>query len=268
MRLTLTVLALITAIAVVLLLFSVFNAGYSFTRAAEMLTADAGSPVEVEKSSISVDQNPEGYFDARSAGDIHAGTYSAGMPEVVSITVATQFNTNSIIYTVIVIAAGGVITWFVLGRALRPVKKLSAEIAEISENDLDTRITGFKAGDEISSLADSFNFMLERLEAAFESQKSFSSAAAHELKTPLATIKARLDVTEMNGRPDNGEYAKLVNIVRKHTDRMIGIVDDLFLFSMTNEHEFNDRVVLERLVGDVAGHNRHLIAEKNSLRWI
>ncbi len=263
MRLTLTVVALITAVAVVLALFSLFNAGYWFTRAIDDVHTDEDMMVSVA-GSTDADQKEQGALDAAIWEDgFYIAEWQEDQPEVVSVTLATQsFNYISLIYTVIVIAAGGVITWFVIGYALRPVKKLSAEIAGISENQLDVRITEFQAGDEISRLADSFNLMLSRLEKAFENQKSFSTAAAHELKTPLTTIKARLDVMDMEGKPAKEEYKKTTEITRKQTERMIGIVEDLFLFSMTQEHEYNDTVVLEELAEEVAEHIQMQAREK------
>lgn len=264
MRLTLITIALITAIAVILALLSMYNAGYFFASAAQSFTIDDVS--DTVEASIAMDELMSAYDSGFMVAGMTSGDGEYFVPASVgtSITIAAnQFNEINLLYTIIVIAAGGIATWFVLGRALKPVKALSEEIAGISENELDVRITEFQAGDEINSLADSFNLMLSRLEHAFENQKSFSTAAAHELKTPLATIKARLDVTELSGAPTKKEYTKTMEVVRNQTERMIGIVDDLFLFSTTNGYEYADDVDLEALMQGILVHLGGQIKEKN-----
>ncbi len=174
-----------------------------------------------------------------------------------------NFNDFSIQYMLIIIGVGTVLTWFALGRALKPVKKLSEEISGISENDLSIRIENFKSGDEISKLATSFNHMLERLEAAFESQKGFATAAAHELKTPLAAIKANIDVLEIGGSPTMEEYAETIEVAKNQTKRMISLVDDLFAMSATREYDFKDEVEMGNLLESIVTDLDHAIKAKD-----
>ncbi len=94
------------------------------------------------------------------------------------------FSTQNISVLIIIIFGLGV-TYWIMGRALRPLTVLSETIHDINEHNLSKVIEANTAKDEVGSIAASFNGMLGRLRGAFEQQKRFSASAAHELKTPL-----------------------------------------------------------------------------------
>lgn len=104
------------------------------------------------------------------------------MPATVA---ARRFNVTSIIAMFVIGTLGMLFAYIFAGKSLKPIKELDETVANITENDLNTRLPARNTNDEISSLTDSFNAMLDRLNDAFESQKRFSANAAHELKTPL-----------------------------------------------------------------------------------
>src|SRR5918996_121209 len=85
--------------------------------------------------------------------------------------------------------------WFVAGRVLRPLTRITATARQLSEQNLHERISMQGPHDELHELADTLDDMLSRLEAAFESQRNFVANASHELLTPLSIIRAELDVT-------------------------------------------------------------------------
>lgn len=86
------------------------------------------------------------------------------------------------------------ITWIVVGRALRPVEAIRAEVAEIGSSDLHRRVPDPGGDDEVGRLAETMNDMLDRIEAGSERQRRFVSDASHELRTPIATIRHELEV--------------------------------------------------------------------------
>ncbi|MDL2236905.1 HAMP domain-containing histidine kinase [Christensenellaceae bacterium OttesenSCG-928-K19] len=276
-RLTLATAIIITAIAVMLTLVSMYQTSFVAVQTASAVNVDDdfyaveesvgvyGIADESISAAASMDDTLMEEYNADTApvlGGYPSSTYSDGytLPSSVAI-VVQQFNETNLFFMCFIIGAGIIITWFALGRALKPVRDLSDKITGISENDLDVRITDFEAGDEINRLAHSFNHMLERLEGAFEAQKGFASAAAHELKTPLATIKASLDVLEIGDAPQVQEYERAAEVTRKQTERMIALVDDLFQVSMS-QYDFKDSVNLAELVQDALQEQKPQIEDK------
>lgn len=154
-----------------------------------------------------------------------------------------------------VILIGSILMYILAGLALKPVQKLADEIKTMDSGTLSKRITNYSAGDELNKLADSFNGLLNRLQMAFEREKRFSAAAAHELKIPLTVIKTDLDVLEIDGKPSRDEYRESITIVRKQTNRMISLVDSLMRLSMANNCIRNDIIkigsVLEEIVEEL-----------------
>ncbi|MEU0564692.1 ATP-binding protein [Nonomuraea sp. NPDC005983] len=87
-------------------------------------------------------------------------------------------------------------TWFSVGRALAPVAAIRAKVADITARDLHQRVPVPRSGDEIAALATTVNGTLDRLETAVETHKRFVADAAHELRSPMATLRARLELAE------------------------------------------------------------------------
>ncbi|MCW3021801.1 MAG: integral rane sensor signal transduction histidine kinase, partial [Conexibacter sp.] len=84
--------------------------------------------------------------------------------------------------------------WLLAGRALRPLSEITATARRVSQENLHERIALTGPDDELKELADTFDTMLARLDAAFESQRSFIASASHELRTPLSIIRTEVDV--------------------------------------------------------------------------
>ncbi|MET0907888.1 MAG: HAMP domain-containing sensor histidine kinase [Ilumatobacteraceae bacterium] len=98
-----------------------------------------------------------------------------------------------------------VVVWFVVGRTLRPVERIRAEVASIGVGELDRRVTVPGGGDEIARLALTMNDMLARLESAVRRQQQFVADASHELRTPLTRMRTELEVDERD--PDRADPA-------------------------------------------------------------
>jgi signal transduction histidine kinase len=121
------------------------------------------------------------------------------------------------------VAAG----WIVAGRALRPISRITSTARSISDRTLDARIALQGPRDELRELADTFDSMLERLEAAFESQRRFVANASHELRTPLAIVRTELDVTLDDPGADAGELRAMAHVVRDANERMERLIASL-----------------------------------------
>jgi len=124
------------------------------------------------------------------------------------------------VVTLLAAAAG----WFAAGRILRPVHRLTAAARAASEQNLSQRIALRGPRDELRELADTFDAMLERLEAAFTSQRRFIANASHELRTPLTLMRTAMDVVLAKPEPTRGELVSMAAEVRQavgHAERLI-----------------------------------------------
>lgn len=269
MRLTLITVLVISAMALVLTLISMQNVGVlvvSMESAVVSANAHEASPELYYQQSqdnhvlgkeMQTTRVDEVLMDENAAGEV--------IYPIESFAVARDaFNTNSLLLMLAVIIAGGVTSYFVSGWALRPVRQISDEIEGISENELNIRVKQSRQSDEIGTLARSFNKLMDRMQKAFESQKAFAGAAAHELKTPLAAIRANIDVLEMEEEgADMEEYINTIAVTKKQTDRMICLVDDLFLMSMQQEYKFEDTVNIDEMIEKILVEQNLDIRQKN-----
>jgi signal transduction histidine kinase len=137
--------------------------------------------------------------------------------------VLLAFGGALLLVTLASVAAG----WIVAGRALRPISRITSTARSISDRTLDARIALRGPRDELRELADTFDSMLERLEAAFESQRRFVANASHELRTPLAIVRTELDVTLDDPDADRDELRAMALVVRDANERMERLIASL-----------------------------------------
>ena len=126
-----------------------------------------------------------------------------------------------------------IVAWLVAGRLLRPVRELTETAQGISESDLTRRIE-VSGNDELTDLARTFNRMLDRLEAAFATQRGFVSDAGHELRTPITIIRGHLELLD----EDPEERAATIALVTDELDRMSRFVDDLLTLAKAERGDF------------------------------
>ena len=144
----------------------------------------------------------------------------------------------------VLVAAGG---WWIVGSALRPVERMRAEAAVISEDDLDRRLQVPPAQDELARLAATLNALLARLEDAFRRKGEFLDRASHELRTPLSVLKMELDLAAHDG----ASRAELVDALRNastEADRLALLADDLLVLARLRD----GRLPVRRTSVDVA----------------
>jgi signal transduction histidine kinase len=136
---------------------------------------------------------------------------------------------------VLIISVVGVAgAYLVAGRALRPLQRVTATARRLSGETLDQRIRYDGADDEVAELAATFDAMLDRLGAAFESQRRFVANASHELRTPLAVMRTEIDVTMSDPDADVGEYRRMSTVVRDASERANGLIESLLLLARTD----------------------------------
>ena len=150
----------------------------------------------------------------------------------------------------VVIVAGSCVAYFLIGHYTKPVQQLSAHMKEISPNTLSDSIEIEGDGEEIQELVKSFNQMTEQLDEAFAMQRRFSASAAHELRTPIAVLRTKLDVFKKKKREQH-EYDELVDTMEIYIDRLSSIITDLLEFAETSELGEVEDVSLDSVVKTV-----------------
>jgi signal transduction histidine kinase len=140
-------------------------------------------------------------------------------------------------------------TWLLVGRALRPVEQIRAQVAEISTQALDRRVPEPASGDEIGRLARTMNDMLDRLQVGAERQRRFTADASHELRSPLASLRSQLEVARAH--PERADWTLTSDDSLAEIDRMERLVRDLLVLARADAGGLNvgiDRVDLAQLV--------------------
>lgn len=146
-----------------------------------------------------------------------------------------NFDMTTILFCLLLTVSGTGAVFFVSGKALKPVRNLSQQISKIDEYNLAERLPESASNDEVSHLTVSFNHALDRLEDAFERQKRFSASAAHELKTPLTTIKAGIQVLSIHGDSTLSDYKENARMTGISIDRLTQVINDLLMLASSNE---------------------------------
>ena len=131
------------------------------------------------------------------------------------------------VMTMVSVLAG----WMLAGRALRPLRDITATARRVSGENLGERIGLVGPADELRELADTFDGMLERLDGAFESQRHFVANASHELRTPLAIMRTEVDVALAEPEPDVSELRAMGEAVRETIDRCERLIEALLMLA-------------------------------------
>lgn len=163
----------------------------------------------------------------------------------------------------VVIVAGSCVAYFLIGHYTKPVQQLSAHMKEISPNTLSDSIEIEGGGEEIQELVKSFNQMTEQLDEAFAMQRRFSASAAHELRTPIAVLRTKLDVFKKKKREQH-EYDELVTTMETYIDRLSSIITDLLEFAETSELGEVEDVSLDSVIKTVVD-DLESVAQNNKI---
>lgn len=175
-----------------------------------------------------------------------------------------DYKRNSLIITVLLALLGGVVTYFISGHALRPIRKFSDKIEEVQAQNLsDSRIEENNVK-ELNQLGISYNKMLERLSDAFEIQRQFTANAAHELRTPLALMQVQLDLYNSASHPGNdADTLQTIKMVTEQNDKLNRMVKTLLDMSELQTVGRNDKIILDAIVEEVLADLEPLAVEKN-----
>lgn len=176
----------------------------------------------------------------------------------------SDYRSRSLLITVIVALIGGAATYFISGRALKPLREFSETVEKVQAQNLtDYTIEENKIA-ELDRLRKSFNKMLMRLSVSFETQRQFTGNAAHELRTPLALIQAQLDLYHAAEHPESTTAAEeTIQMVTEQNERLSKLVRTLLDMSELQTVARNDRIELHGLIEEVLTDLEPLAQEKN-----
>lgn len=229
MRISLFTGLVILVTSILLTVLSMYNA----TDKINMVFAELHPAVEFPTNSVSSDNS----INSSDTGTAVLQKMEAATASTPSRKASRLFNLWSVGYMFVVSLGGILVVYWAAGKALKPLSDLKQTILHINEKHLDERIPQNSVKDEIGSLTDSFNAMLDRLDEGFQQQKCFSANASHELKTPIATISTSLQVLEMDEEPSCKDYMETFDIIKRTTARLANLIDDLMALS-DDEYDF------------------------------
>lgn len=175
-----------------------------------------------------------------------------------------DYKRKSLAFSVMMALFGGVVTYFICGRALKPLNEFSKKIEEVQAQNLADSEIEENDVKELNQLSVSYNKMLKRLSEAFETQRQFTDNAAHELRTPLAVMQVQLDVYNSSEHPDNDACAtQTIQMVTEQNERLSKMVKTLLDMSELQTVARDDEIALDALVEEVLADLEPLAQEKH-----
>ena len=176
----------------------------------------------------------------------------------------TDYRNKSLLFSTVLSLFGGVVTYFISGRALQPLSDFSKKIEQVQAQNLsDSRIEENKVK-ELNQLSVSYNKMLDRLSEAFEVQRQFTANAAHELRTPLALMQVQLDSYHSTKHPDNDASTnQTIQMVTEQNERLTKMVKTLLDMSELQTIARDETIALDDLIEEVLADLEPLTQKKN-----
>jgi hypothetical protein len=179
---------------------------------------------------------------------------------------------SSLIALAIMTIVSAALGWLVAGRALRPVRQMTAAAQRISEDNLHERLAVAGPRDELKELGDTIDGLLARLEGAFNAQRRFVANASHELRTPLTTMRASLDVALAKPEPVPPQTIALAGRLRAELDRTDALLEAFLVLARAHHRDLPgygalplDYIVAAALADQAAAiHARNLTVQETS----
>ena len=162
-----------------------------------------------------------------------------------------RFRTTNWYITAAVTLLSGILTYFVSGRALKPLRSFASQVEQVQLNNLADMRIDEDVIPEFQQLSRSFNQMLERLNNAFAAQRQFTGNAAHELRTPLALMQAQLELFSAEHPDVRPETAEFLTLLRGQTERLIQLTRTLLEMSNLRQVARNERIQLAPMIEEI-----------------
>ncbi len=162
-----------------------------------------------------------------------------------------RFRTTNWYITAAVTLLSGILTYFVSGRALKPLRSFALQVEKVQMNNLADMKIDEDVLPEFKQLSRSFNQMLERLNNAFAAQRQFTGNAAHELRTPLALMQAQLELFSAEHPNMLPETAKFLTLLREQTERLTQMTRTLLEMSNLQQVARNEKLQLAPMIEEI-----------------
>lgn len=263
LRITLLVSLLLLVLNGVLVGYSVYSGGQYFTQATMALKVEmsAINPSAEGTEAQTIQRWQEVPLEMQAVSTEPAAVAISTLQEA-----NTGFRQEILLAFLLVDIVGILLTYFVAGRALRPLTKLSAKMAQMDENNWNCAMTKPDTHDEIGQVSESFRHLMERLQESFQAQKHFAANAAHELKTPLAVMKSAIQVLHLEEKPSAEEYEETLQLCLETTEQLSQMVEELLVISNPKE-EAKEEISLKKMTEEIFQKYAAQIQEKDLVVW-
>lgn len=263
LRITLLVSLLLLLLNGVLVGYSVHSGGQYFTQATMALKVEISAikPSAEGTEAQTIQRWQEVPLEMQAVSTEPAAVAISTLQEANS-----GFRQEILLAFLFVDVVGILLTYFVAGRALRPLTKLSAKMAQMDENNWNCAMTEPDTHDEIGQVSESFRHLMERLQDSFQAQKHFAANAAHELKTPMAVMKSAIQVLHLEEKPSAEEYEETLELCLETTEQLSQMVEELLVISNPKE-EAKEEISLKKMTEEIFQKYAGQIQEKDLVVW-
>lgn len=263
LRITLLVSLLLLVLNGVLVGYSVYSGGQYFTQATMALKVEMSAikPSAEGTEAQTIQRWQEVPLEMQAVSTEPAAVAISTLQEA-----NTGFRQEILLAFLFVDIVGILLTYFVAGRALQPLTKLSAKMTQMDENNWNCAMTEPDTHDEIGQVSESFRHLMERLQDSFQAQKHFAANAAHELKTPLAVMKSAIQVLHLEEKPSAEEYEETLQLCLETTEQLSQMVEELLVISNPKE-EAKEEISLKKMTEEIFQKYAAQIQEKDLVVW-
>lgn len=263
LRITLLVSLLLLVLNGVLVGYSVYSGGQYFTQATAALKVEMSAikPSAEGTEAQTIQRWQEVPLEMQAVSTEPAVAAISTLQEA-----NTGFRQEILLAFLLVDIVGILLTYFVAGRALQPLTKLSAKMTQMDENNWNCAMTEPDTHDEIGQVSESFRHLMEQLQDSFQAQKHFAANAAHELKTPLAVMKSAIQVLHLEEKPSAEEYEETLQLCLETTEQLSQMVEELLVISNPKE-EAKEEISLKKMSEEIFQKYAAQIQEKDLVVW-